>query len=526
MTTDAFLSAMLTDDTRTENGMPTHSTSATSNVPNGAKVVDLFYKMGGARKMDQRVVESLFAEAYGDDALLATKAAFYHRDIRGGQGERASFRTIFGWLARYDVQTAIVNIPNVPFYGRYDDLFAALGTPAEEAAMDYFASKIWQGDALAAKWAPRITNAKDMAKRAQVSALRKALNREIGKSGAMGLAKYRKLVAGKAVTVEQVMSRREWAAINYSHVPSLAIKRYRKAFAKRDTERYAAWAAALTQAPEERAPEFKDVKVNASAIYPYDIVRALIGRGENQVERPDTATLQALEAQWKALPNWMAGSESQRLLPVIDVSGSMFDSGSPRAVDVSVSLGLYIAERNVGAFKDAFISFSKAPTLHVLTAPTLRDRIAQVLPTVGYNTDLEAVFRQILMHAQRHQVPASEMPTGIVMISDMQFDACVSRNDDDALAMIDRMYQDAGYTRPNVIFWNVRTSSGVPVKVDQRGTALVSGFSPSIMKAVLACEDMTPKAVVLKTLNGARYEAVVLGDRLAAADRLMERRTD
>jgi hypothetical protein len=90
-----------------------------------------------------------------------------------------------------------------------------------------------------------------------------------------------------------------------------------------------------------------------------------------------------------------------------------------------------------------------------------------------------------------------------------QFDRCTENRSNTAMDMIRRMYSDAGYTAPNVIFWNVRTSSGVPVKMGENGVALVSGFSPSVMKNLLSGE-ITPERIMLKTLLDARYERVVI----------------
>jgi hypothetical protein len=51
--------------------------------------------------------------------------------------------------------------------------------------------------------------------------------------------------------------------------------------------------------------------------------------------------------------------------------------------------------------------------------------------------------------------------------------------------MIRQDYERAGYEAPAVIFWNINAHGNVPVSFDETGTALVAGFSPSIMKSVL-----------------------------------------
>ena len=48
----------------------------------------------------------------------------------------------------------------------------------------------------------------------------------------------------------------------------------------------------------------------------------------------------------------------------------------------------------------------------------------------------------------------------------------------------------------------------LPVQATDKDTALVSGYSPSIMKSVLGGEDLTPMGVMMKTLSSDRYEFV------------------
>jgi len=125
------------------------------------------------------------------------------------------------------------------------------------------------------------------------------------------------------------------------------------------------------------------------------------------------------------------------------------------------------------------------------------------------NTDLEAVFRLILGQAVKHDLAPEELPQMLLILSDMQFDRCIRVGSDTAMEMIHRMYRDAGYELPQVVFWNLRTSIGIPVKFDERGTALVSGFSPSIMKSLMGGE-LEPMKIVLKVLESERYEAVTI----------------
>ena len=95
-------------------------------------LVDLFGIIGSLRCRDKEEVEDLFAKAHAEDPLLAIKMAFYARNIRGGLGERKTFKTIIRWLAINHPQQLIPNLVYIPHFGRWDDMYALIGTPVEE----------------------------------------------------------------------------------------------------------------------------------------------------------------------------------------------------------------------------------------------------------------------------------------------------------------------------------------------------------------------------------------------------------
>jgi hypothetical protein len=209
----------------------------------------------------------------------------------------------------------------------------------------------------------------------------------------------------------------------------------------------------------------------------------------------------------------------------VDVSGSMdTPAGGSKTVtcmDVAISLGLYISERNEGPFKDAFITFSDNPQLQVLSG-SLKDRYAQMSSSEwGMSTNLEATFKLILDQATRHNLSQDEMPNKILILSDMEFNqATMSRggwysnsNKKDwnptAQQMIEKMYDAAGYTMPQIVYWNIQSrNGGVPVAFDKAGTALVSGFSPAIMTSLLGGDIQSPQQIMDKTIMSDRYAKI------------------
>jgi hypothetical protein len=454
----------------TENGMVTHAGS-------GHPVLDFFFKMGGGRGQQDMVLQA-FQQAYAYDKLLALKALFHLRDVREGMGERQLFRTCFAWLAQYDPAIAAHNLDNVPEFGRYDDLMATTGTPIEAQALTKWTQAIIKDDALAAKWAPR----EGKEHHEWALKLRQALR--------INWKSYRQLLVSASQTVEQIMCAGNWTAVNYNHVPSQAALRYRKAFFKRDKDRYLEYINSLASGK---------TKINAAAVHPHEIAARIALYNLNIGEA------ELLEAQWKALPDLVKSGES--FLPIVDVSGSM--AGQP--MEVAIALGIYLSERNRGEFKNQIITFSEQPRFFQL-AGGLRDKVLALRSAPwGYNTNVQAVFDLILRQAQIHSLKPEDMPNNLIILSDMQFDQACPDYSLTAMELIRQKYAAVGYQVPTIVFWNLRTSLGVPAQSDECNTQLVSGFSPNAMKAVLAKQELpvvTPIDSMLAVLLSPRYESV------------------
>ena len=139
----------------------------------------------------------------------------------------------------------------------------------------------------------------------------------------------------------------------------------------------------------------------------------------------------------------------------------------------------------------------------------------------GMNTNLEAAYKLILNQAVKHNVPQDEMPTQILILSDMEFDEATStrggwysrdiktERNPTAQEMVKKMFSDAGYEMPNIIYWNIQSrGENVPVRFDEQGTALISGFSPSIMTSLLSGASMTPVSIMMETIGKERYSRI------------------
>lgn len=469
---NTFVSAVVNQEARTENGMRARKSTASA-------CVDLFFKIGASRGKD---ITKDFVAAFVEDKEIALRIAQWVRDVRGGAGERELFRQILKYLDKHAPEDAARLLMKVPEIGRWDDIFVVENNKAKAFTMLGDALRAKNG--LAAKWTPRKGD----------------LAVEIRNFFGMSPKFYRKSLVEMTKVVETQMCSKEWSEINFSHVPSVASARYKKAFF-RNTPEYAKYVAALVKGTDPK------VKVNAGAVFPYDVLKGVIGSYRSNFNATELALV---EKQWDALENFIGDAN---VLPLVDVSGSMScpagSSGSKSVttcMDVAISLGLYMADKNKGKFKDTFLTFSATPELLHLKGNIVQKCQQMSSSNWGMNTDLVKAMDKILSTAVKGGVSQEEMPEMLLIMSDMQFDQC-ARFDDSAMKMMARKFEAAGYELPKIVFWNLSAKENVPVKYDTRGVALVSGFSPAIMVAVLGgdTEKFTPESIMMKALMVDRY---------------------
>lgn len=471
---NTFVNAVINQEARTANGMKARKST-------GSSVVDLYYNIGASRGKD---IIPTFAAAFVENKDLAVRVALWARDARGGAGERKVFRDILVHLCDRDPQLATRILAKVPELGRWDDLLVLKGEPRQVAfAMIREGLKDPKVSGLVAKWMPR--------KGETAVELREFLG--------LTPKQYRKTLVNLTNVVETKMCANKWDEIDYNTVPSVASARYKKAF-NRHSVKFAEYVEKLAKGEE-------GVKVNAGAVFPYDVLKGHVNIYGNM--KYDKTELAHIEAQWNALPNFVGDAN---ILPLVDVSGSMTSPAGGyvskslvTCLDVAVSLGLYLADKNKGKFKDTFLTFSSNPELLHLKGSIL-DKVSQMTRSEwGMSTNLHLAVQKILDVAIAGNVPKEEMPSTILVLSDMQFNSC-ARYDDSAIEMIARKYEAAGYDMPNVVFWNLNASYGnQPVESTRKGVALVSGFSPSLVQNLGKFEDFTPEKMMLDTIMNDRY---------------------
>ena len=475
--------------TRTENGAVALNTT-------GDARLDFFGTVGSLRGADKERITRLFSEAFREDPLFATKIAFYARDVRGGLGERQTFRTILQFMAKYHPDALRPNLDLIGVYGRYDDMYCLVGTPMEEemwAAMkrqfEEDRQNLQEGNAISllAKWI----------KTADASS---ANTRKFGILTAQKLGysvyEFKRLVRAmrkQIGIVEALMSAGRWDEIRYSAVPSRAMMIYRRAFMKHDADRYSAFVQKAVHGEET---------IHSATLFPYDIVERVMEMRWSGIRIREDETL---EAQWRQLPDYVeAGTNA---LVIADTSGSMY--GRPMAT--SVGLAIYFAERNTGPYHNMFMSFSGTSRIQMLKGETLAQKICSIdMFDWETNTNLQAAFRHVLEIAVKNHVAQEDIPKSLIVISDMEIDYCGDRNWSFYEKMSEK-FRKYGYQIPNIIFWNVASRHDVfHADANRAGVQLVSGQSASVFRQVMQCVGMNPVEAMEATINSERYEAVTV----------------
>ena len=492
-----FVEMMTEKDSYTKNGAVTNSTSHNF-------CVDLFFLARACRNEDVKAIENVITKAYAQDRLKTLKIIFWASDIRQGAGERRFFKVALNWLNKNHPEDIQNNISLIPEFSRWDVIFDLANE--NQLVFSYILSVLTNPEhpqrALLCKWLPRKSKVTDKSKETKkrdnvetTTVTRKSrilyngLASKLIKALKVTPKEYRKALVEGCKTVEQQMCSKKWNEIEYSKVPSVAINKYNKAWYRNDKERF-----------EKYIEDVKagKSKINASAIFPHDIIKdALYTTGWSMsIKGLNDAQI----AQWNALPNWL-GDSVNSLIPVCDTSGSMY--GLP--IQICLALGLYISERNQGPFKDAFITFSQNPKMQILKGD-INQRLSQLVHAEwGQNTNLTGVFELILRKAKEVNLSEEMMPKTILVISDMEFDCCGNLTN---YEMIKKAYNVSGYQCPQIAFWNVNGRAGnVPVTVNKQGVALVSGASPSVIKAVLT-NQLNPVNIMDSIIETERYSVI------------------
>ena len=467
--------------------------------------LDFFATVGALRNATDEEIIQRFILAYAENPDCAMKILFYARDVRGGLGERNVFKVILQTMADFHRDSVIKNIPYIAEFGRYDDMLVLLGTSCE-AEMLLELKRQFQEDmenlkvdnkavSLLGKWLPSVnaSNEETVAK-----------GKKIAKAFGLKEVEYRKALTALRARIRIIENnlRQKDYTFNYETLPSRALFKYRKAFDRNDCDRYTAF--------KERVNS-GEAKMHTAALAPYDIIQPILnlGMGRWWCYAPDEAISaserETLDLTWRNLPSFEGNDNT---LVVVDGSGSMY-SGKPMAIAVAISLGIYMAEHIHGEFKNHFITFSNQPQLVEIQGRDIYEKVRYCMEFCEVaNTNIEAVFRLILNAAKNNHVSKEDMIKRIVIVSDMEFDACAENASLTNFENAKLMFEKEGFELPEVIFWNVQSRNmQQPVSKNERGVALVSGCTPRLFSMMME-GDISPYKQMLEIIESERYSMI------------------
>jgi len=472
---------------------------ATQHVHSLDHCVEFFSKAGSIYDTPKRKaiydnaedIIDLFVDSWISDKDTSFKLLLWLRDVRGGAGNRSGFRKCLKWLALEYPDWVKANIEWIVDFGRWDDLRTLFKTPCEEVAVDTWFNSIVFGNVLAAKWAKRTD--------IPLYLKYKKVNRH-----KVSIGDFRRYLASNRNVVETKMCNREWDKINYEHVPSVAMARYTAAFGKNDPERFELYKTKL---------ESGEAKINAEVLFPHDCVRT-VQNGDKRIA----------DAQFDALPNYMNTDEN--IMVICDTSGSMRRTigGSVQAIDVSMGLALYCSGKmpKDHPFYKRFIQFESESKFSDWNGKTFSQALgdSNIFDGAVGSTRIDKALDLILNTAFMFRVTDSNMPKMLLICSDMQFSEGTGgesfgwyktdheKNVETQVEQSLEKWDSAGYSRPKIVYWNLVPYHGQPDTVKSKDIALVSGFSTSILKAILESDDFSPKSIMLKALE--KYNDIVI----------------
>jgi hypothetical protein len=341
----------------------------------------------------------------------------------------------------------------------------------------HLAAALKERDVLAAKWADRSD-----------SPIRMLMEMKIGD--------FRRFLAGirSKHLVETKMCDKNWNEINYEHVPSVAMARYTKAFGRNDAERFEAYKEALASGKAE---------IKAGVLFPHDCVRTVL-HGDSEIA----------DAQFEALPNYMEGTD-EKIIVVCDTSGSMSvpiaPGSSVKNVHVSQGLALYCSAKmpEDGPFYKKFVAFESESEFKDWEKMSFSKAVKndRIFDSACGSTRIDKALDLILRTAKMFKIPQELMPTMLLIVSDMQFHQGTTHGKGTEVEKCMRAWNESGYKTPKIVYWNLSGYPEQPATKNALNVAMVSGFSPSILKSILTGDDLSPLAVMLRAVE--KYDITI-----------------
>lgn len=454
-----------------------------TNNPN----LDLFIKM--VREINKEELEFYLEKSWDYDKIKTIAIIFNSRDRINGKKEKKISNYSMNWLKKNHNSIYKKNIITyINNYGCWNDLnFIIKNNKKNNYEYKLFAEQLkkdieilnnddndnnHKNISLCSKWviSPNDSNV--------IKIARHLFNNDLIKYQ----ERYRKEIIKPLRThldlIETKLCNKNYQEINYKKIPSKALSMYVKTFKKWDNDKYENY---LEDVRNKKVP----MKING--LLPHEIIKNYLKSNLNEVD-------ETLELQWKTfIDNFKNESYEnyEDIIPIVDVSGSMFsgNDNSIKPIFVSVALGLFLSELNRNDLHNKIITFSESPKFIEIKGNNLRDRIKSILEApFGLNTNFLKIADLIINNSIYHKK--------IICFTDMQFDRCYDNYNyslEDIHHLFMNKFTNNDYEKPLLIYWNLNgIYNDCPINVDLENTSIISGFSEQLLKIIFKSNDITP----------------------------------
>ena len=419
-----------------------------------------------------------FQKAYYEDRILALANLLYILDIREGKGDRRVFKITFRYLCGANPKDAKIILSYISSLGRYDYILEGLNTDIEGDVIELIKNTLESdlnsaNPSLLAKWLPSHRS------HGVNSQTAKYLMKKLG----MSEKEYRQMLSklrAKINIVEKNLTTRNYDSIKFEAVPTKAMMKYNRTFDREINERFTEYKKSLVKGEK---------KINTTGLFCYEVVKKVLSHSCDEA---------ILNAMWNTQKSIEIGDKN--ILVVADTSGSMMMYDClPYAS--ALGLAIYTAERNKGIFKDKFITFSSRPLLQEVKGNSIAEKVLNIKSYVD-NTDIDKVFQLLLKSMKDSNSTLDDLPSHIIIISDMEFDEGVYSKGGTNFGGWKKAFEKEGYKLPKVVFWNVAGSTnGLPVTKNNNDVIMVSGFSTNILENMLNLDEYSPISYMMESLE-------------------------
>lgn len=463
--------------------------------------------------------------------VYLVKLIFLVRDHYEGNGERDIFYTLFNKLFKsypkicinslhlltggHNIYKLDSTLEDTKPYGSFLDLnklyMLNIITNNKESnelcnyLLDYYIGCIKKDiqetyPSLAVKWLPR---EKKKEHKMAIDLVNKLFNdKTIGDNSNLNIKfkKYRKIVkdlSDKIVIIEQLMTQNKWDIIEVKNIPSKALNKYMYAF-KNEIKK----TGNLRHPDDMKRMELRrkmlcelnkssdSTRLNVKALQPYEIVKSVITNGIRELES-ETENINAMWNKYvyefeKKIKMNTDLEKNLNMLILADVSGSMY--GTP--LEACIALSLLLTNMLNDHWKNKILTFESVPQWYNIPEHlNIVEKIRYLKSAPwGGSTNIGMALDMILAVAIKNNLSKQDMPSKMIIFSDMQFDQACSPQDifKTGFEQIESKFKLAGYDLPHIIFWNLRgNTNGYNNKSSQKGTTMLSGFGPASFKSFM-----------------------------------------